>query len=97
MPFSSVVTRQGEVDAPHDSVVELAATKYPVIGEPWDVAEALHLTVADASPGVAVTLAGAVGSVAGRTDVVATVGPAPRPLVALTVKSYVVPFWSVYT
>ena len=66
-----------------------------MIGLP-PLAGAVHDTVTDPTPAVAVNPAGANGAVAAPAGVTALdaadAGPVPTPLVAVTVKVYVVPF-----
>ena len=56
-------------------------------------AGAVHVTLADAGPNVAVTPVGGPGRAAGMTgEEAADAGPVPTSLVAVTVKAYEVPF-----
>jgi hypothetical protein len=65
---------------------------YDVMAEPPSLAGAEKLTVACALPAVAVPIVGAPGVVAGVTLLeAADAGPAPTPLVAVTVNVYAVP------
>jgi hypothetical protein len=62
-----------------------------VIGEP-PVEDAVNVIVAWPLPAVALTLVGALGVVAGSTELlVPEIEPAPIAFVAVTVKVYVVP------
>ena len=68
----------------------LDVTVYPVIGEPPVDAGAVKLTVACASPAVAVPMVGAPGGTGAATGVTVfegdEAGPVPIELVAFTVK-----------
>src|SRR3954468_14841757 len=62
---------------------------------PPSLAGAVHVTVADLSPGVAVPIVGAPGTVAGVKALErAEYGPVPATLVAATLYRYAVPFVS---
>jgi hypothetical protein len=63
----------------------VAVTLYAVMSEPLPT-EADQLTVAEVSPGVADTLLGGSGKVAGVTGPEDAGGPSSRPLVAVTAK-----------
>ena len=75
-----------------------AVILYPVISEPPLLAGAVHLAVAEALPGTAVTLVGAPGAVTGALGVVAALatdaGEVPAALVEVTVNVYAVPLVS---
>ena len=68
---------------------------YPVIGDPPLDAGGVQVTVAEASPAVAVPMVGAPGFVTTTAGVTALEAPegalVPSALVAVTVKVYVVP------
>jgi hypothetical protein len=77
----------------HRAPPGLAVAVYPVIGDPPVEVGALQDTVARPFPAVAETPVGAPGAVAGVTALDGDeAGPAPAPLVAVTVNVYAVPF-----
>ncbi len=73
-------------------VRSVAVTVYEEMAEPPLEAGGVKATTAEALPAVAVPMVGAPGRVAGTTVLEARDdGPAPTPLVAVTVKVYVSP------
>ena len=87
--------------APWTTPFTRTSTWYPVIGEPPVAAGAVHRTVAEALPPVAVPIVGAAGTVAGTAGVTvfdaADGAPAPTALTAWTRKLYAVPLVRVGT
>ena len=92
VPFVRPVTVHVSMLVVHVLLPGALVTAYPVIALPPSEVGANQDTGADALAGVAVTLVGAPGNVAGVTEFDGLDGePVPSPLVAVTVNVYEVP------
>jgi hypothetical protein len=87
VPLTRLLTEHDVPDVVHVRVPGLEVTVYDVIAAPPLLAGAVHETVAEPLPAVAVTPVGAPGTVLGVTALdAADAGPCPDPFVARTVK-----------
>src|SRR6187551_3785283 len=91
-PLVSPATISGEDDPDAVKLPGFEVTTYPVIGEPPVSAGAVNVTVTWPSPGVAVPIVGASGTVTGVPLAEVLAAPVPIALMALTRKLYAVPF-----
>ena len=86
VPFDRPPTEHEVDEVVHVAPPGLAVTVYELIAAPPVLAGAVHDTVAELSPAVAVTAVGAPGTVLGVTALeAADAEPVPDPFVAVTV------------